>query len=528
MALRAPSVEDLKAGFVYERLDPISGEPTYATLQRLFTQLIRNATSVSSRLGGGQFGLSGLAKDPAVYLLRTRTHFNRPAYPGEQPVYPLGTTPAAQATILDTWTANTKEFLTVQRAETLLLMLLEKAIEDAYLTGIHDEAHGFGNRTLQDVQRWLFETYGHVGSTDRMNNTARLTQPIDPTAPLALLFKQIEECQRFAADAGSPFTPQQIVEAAEALIVQTGKYESTYKEWLALPATTRTYIELKRRFTQAYNIQNAMHRTAQQAGYHANLAAINEADDDDQNLAAAAHEFDAAEASRQTTVTQLATTNTDLHGQLANLATHNQHLQQQMTQMQQQYVFLATQQQRPAPTRYPAYQGRGRGRGGGHHSARQPTYPRVWAQATLPIKGQYQASSHTPGDQHPAPPRQRRHGNRRHLHGGPHWSPAMADQRQGPGAMATHQPTQHHGPAPWQNGSQPNPYQQHNGYRQQRPPNAKKYGNMNYCWTHGGDIVDNHTGFTCEKPHPQHIPHATRQNTMGGNPRSLTKVWTGS
>jgi hypothetical protein len=396
MALRAPSVEDLKAGFVYERLDPISGEPTYATLQRLFTQLIRNATSVSSRLGGGQFGLSGLAEDPAVYLLRTGTHFNRPAYPGEQPIYPVGTTPAAQATILDTWTANTKEFLTVQRAETLLLMLLEKSIEDAYLTGIHDEAHGFGNRTLHDVQRWLFQTYGHVGPTDRMNNTARLTQPIDPTTPIALLFKQIEECQRFAADAGSPFTPQQIVEAAEALIVQTGKYESTYKEWLALPAATRTYIELKRRFTQAYNIQNAMHRTEQHAGYHANLAAINETDDDDQNLAAAAHEFAAAEASRQTTVTQLATTNTDLHGQLANLATHNQHLQQQMTQMQQQYVFLATQQQRPAPTPYQNYQGRGQGRGRGYQGTR-PNYQQGTGRGHAPLQGPVQGFAPHPG-----------------------------------------------------------------------------------------------------------------------------------
>jgi hypothetical protein len=129
MFVRAPSVEDLKAaGFVYERLDPISGEPTYATLQRLATQLIRNATSVASRLGGGQFGLSGLAEDPTVYLvLRAGTHINRPAYPGKQPIYPLGTTPAVQATILATWTANTKEFLTVQRAEALLLMLLEKA-----------------------------------------------------------------------------------------------------------------------------------------------------------------------------------------------------------------------------------------------------------------------------------------------------------------------------------------------------------------------------------------------------------------
>ncbi len=76
-----------------------------------------------------------------------------------------------------------------------------------------------------------------------------------------------------------------------------------------------------------------MHRTAQQAGYHANMASVND-NDDDINLVAAAQEFAAAESSRQTAVTQLTTTNTDLHSQLANLATHNQDLQQQMTQPQ--------------------------------------------------------------------------------------------------------------------------------------------------------------------------------------------------
>jgi hypothetical protein len=84
---------------------------------------------------------------------------------------------------------------------------------------------------------------------------------------------------------------------------------------------------LKQRFTQACNIQNAMHRTAQQAGYHANLASIHESDDDEHNLAAAAQEFAAAKVSRQTAVTQLTTMNTDLYGQLANLATHNHALQ---------------------------------------------------------------------------------------------------------------------------------------------------------------------------------------------------------
>ena len=520
MSVRAPSVEDLKAGFVYDRFDPIVGEPTYATLQRLFTQIIRNATSVASRLGGGHFGLSGLAEDPAVYLLRTGYVFNRPGYPGEQPIYPQGSTPAVQTTLLATWTANTIDFLTVQRAEALLLMLLEKAIEDAYLTGIHDEAHGFGNRTLQDVQRWLFQTYGHIGPTDRMNNTAKLTQPIDPTAPIALLFKQIEECQRFAADAGSPFTPQQIVEAAEALIVQTGKYETTYREWLALQANAKTYAELKRRFTQAYNIQNAMHRTAQQAGYHANLAAIHEIDDEEYNLATAAQDFAAAEASRQTAVTQLTTTNTDLHGQLANLATHNQALQQQMSQMQQQYVFLATQatQQRQAPpAQYNNYQGRGRGRGGrGRYNGRPPTNHQG------PVPGFAPHPNAPPATSTPPTPPWQTGGPWQAPSGIPHWQSSAR-------AAVPWQPPNQMVPAPWQPGQQPqNNYTPANGYQQQRPPNAKRFCNMNYCWTHGADVDDNHTGYTCARPHQQHIATATRQNTMGGNPKNLTKVWTGA
>jgi hypothetical protein len=192
-----------------------------------------------------------------------------------------------------------------------------------------------------------------------------------------------------------------------------------------------------------------MHRTAQQDGYHANLAAINETDDDHQNLAAAAHEFAAAEASRQTTVTQLATTNTDLHGQLVNLATHNQHLQQQMTQMQQQYVFLATQQQRRAPAHYPSYQGRGRGRGAATTAHANPHITRVWAQATLPTKVRYPVSPHTQGHHYPAPPRQGHLGNRHHPHGGPPLAPRHGRPTPGPQCHGRTPPgPQRHGKPP--------------------------------------------------------------------------------
>jgi hypothetical protein len=60
---------------------------------------------------------------------------------------------------------------------------------------------------------------------------------------------------------------------------------------------------------------------------------------------------------------------------------------------------------------------------------------------------------------------------------------------------------------------------------QTRPPNVKRWANMNYCWTHGADIADAHTGMTCQRPSlPYHQPHATRYNTMGGSNKDLHKT----
>ena len=49
----------------------------------------------------------------------------------------------------------------------------------------------------------------------------------------------------------------------------------------------------------------------------------------------------------------------------------------------------------------------------------------------------------------------------------------------------------------------------------------KDFNNDNYCWTHGGNIANDHTSRTCSKQHPSgmHNFNATQQNMMGGNPK---------
>jgi hypothetical protein len=57
------------------------------------------------------------------------------------------------------------------------------------------------------------------------------------------------------------------------------------------------------------------------------------------------------------------------------------------------------------------------------------------------------------------------------------------------------------------------------------PPNpVKRFPNMNYCHTHGGDVDDFHTSANCARPGPFHNFHATRNNTMGGSIRGMHKT----
>jgi hypothetical protein len=126
MTSKAPSLEDIKTGFVFQSLDTIVGEPTYKSLELAHSQCIRNATTVDTRLGGGGHGHAGLVEFPDVYLLRTGNHFNRPTYPGDNPSYALGADPQQRETTLLLWQTNTKLYTTCQRIEKILLSMVEQ------------------------------------------------------------------------------------------------------------------------------------------------------------------------------------------------------------------------------------------------------------------------------------------------------------------------------------------------------------------------------------------------------------------
>ena len=55
------------------------------------------------------------------------------------------------------------------------------------------------------------------------------------------------------------------------------------------------------------------------------------------------------------------------------------------------------------------------------------------------------------------------------------------------------------------------------------PSPVKRFANWNYCWSHGGDIHNDHHSATCQNPKPGHQWHATRQNMLGGSTKGMWK-----
>eukprot|EP00957_Ditylum_brightwellii_P183382 13968817-Ditylum_brightwellii.AAC.1 len=88
----------------------------------------------------------------------------------------------------------------------LLKNQIEQAIDHVWLSQIHSEEHGFGNHTMLDVLQHLYTTHGAVGPDQLTRNQEAMLCPVMAHQPIALLFNQIEDDQKFASAANISFT----------------------------------------------------------------------------------------------------------------------------------------------------------------------------------------------------------------------------------------------------------------------------------------------------------------------------------
>ena len=147
--------------FEFQNLTRIHGEPNFETIKKLHRELMINAQTVHSDLGGGAHGHLGLTLSPGRYALLSNAEYHQPRHPGPLAI-PPGTTQHMARTMKEQHTERIRVFKEVTGVENALKQQIVTAVEDQYLAALRDATTGKLNGTIHEVIRHLFEVYGRV------------------------------------------------------------------------------------------------------------------------------------------------------------------------------------------------------------------------------------------------------------------------------------------------------------------------------------------------------------------------------
>ena len=265
---------DYTTYFEFPTLDKIHGEPTFATLLRMKKQLKANAISVTSDLGGGQFGHLGLVLTPQEYALLSPVPYARPAHPGAL-VIPAGTAQHEAIRLRDEHKETIRLFRETVDVEKVLIKLIVGAVEPPYLKELRDHHTDTINNTIAEVLTFLFHRYGEVDSETLDTHEAKVRSLFwNLSDPPVTLFNEVEDLVELADAARLPKTNAQIVNMGLHIIRKTQDLEQALTAWFARPVADQTWLNFKDHFSSAHRaLKQVRGPTMRSTTFQANLMA---------------------------------------------------------------------------------------------------------------------------------------------------------------------------------------------------------------------------------------------------------------
>jgi hypothetical protein len=265
-------IDALIEGFPHKP-SKILGLPTFETLKELKLALEANASSVTSNLGGGRHGYLGAVIDAQTYAIIVGNNaagaaqpFIIPTFPGVLPVV-VGGNQAAREEELRVFNVASHAWREYNNVTNALRKQILGAVDETYLSPLKDDHTGYSGVTLQDMLEHLFTAYGVIQEHDLVLNEARLMESWDGSSPFEAVITRINQCVAYAAYAGNPYSPGQILAKVFHVVFQTGLIHIACREWKRLPAAQRTNANFKTHIVLAQQDNRNEQRTSKEAGY---------------------------------------------------------------------------------------------------------------------------------------------------------------------------------------------------------------------------------------------------------------------
>jgi hypothetical protein len=493
---------DEAAGFL-KNPPSLEPRPNFTNIRALKKHIIQALAQLSCPQSAIH-GWSGLAMDPAAYLLLEGTAFTIPVDPGATAVFPAGAAVARHVmkTTQATFDRAKNYFLSYKNVTRACFRMLDANVSEKFKVSNNPALTGWNSTmSIIDILNQLQVSYGKPNMMTLYNNDNLFRSPMANGDSPEVLFYRLEQCQEIQQIGNLPYSDEQIIANAVRILLQSNIFPlKEFDTWEAV--TPKTYPALKTFIHEAYGRRltaMALRSTSGQNGY-ANQTIYNvmgdELDDDSDDDTVTTITQTAAVATTAPSGGGASTISAEVATALNQLASNQTALMSQITATNAQMAALSVV---PPPAQpVPTYLNRG------HFNI--PPIPQVAVAMQQPF--------HAPGTsmQGRGGPRAGRGRGRGGRRGGRSRTPFADATRAAGGSFqpgATFIPN---------NGGMANPAPAIVQHQARRNPDFsniyKVHNNWNACFRCGFDIEDGHTSITCPFKRWNHQDSFTRENAQ--------------
>ena len=134
--------------------------------------------------------------------------------------------------------------------EKFLLCHAQNALEAKWIERLINDDTGLIEEDLPILLTYLDANYGIVQYEEvKQKESEVLSTSFNPSNPMIVLFRSIEQLQKLATAAKIPYSLEQQIELGLTIICSTRDFEKALGEWNAMDAVTKTWELFKSHFT---------------------------------------------------------------------------------------------------------------------------------------------------------------------------------------------------------------------------------------------------------------------------------------
>jgi hypothetical protein len=258
-----------KFSYPHEKLTPIVGKPTNATLHTLKQQVYANAVNIECNLGGGLNGYLGIVMPDTEYLtFSDGIPFIKPINPPE-PIDDPNKGVDEKHLDKETYKTALAAFTKCKLIEADIKKQLLEAIEHQYLAPLRNAYLGFGRVTPKEILTFMSTKYDVITTDDLSKNMEALSAKWNHEESILLFWERVDECKRIATLGGQPFTDTFIINKMLKVLEDTGVYAPWTTQWRQIhPIETTWNMETFKTTFEYAETERYRIMTTKSAGYH--------------------------------------------------------------------------------------------------------------------------------------------------------------------------------------------------------------------------------------------------------------------